>query len=154
LDDGSDWQATFFALGGCAFLRVQKPVAKNSAAVHRVLENLPRGTREMFRLVERAELDQLGSDPDAPFALAALPGFVLDPRAEPPDQHANPGMSHGHHPEQPDMNTGLVAAGAGIRAGAGAPILQLTSLAPLVAELLGLEFDAPDGALYAGLLED
>jgi predicted AlkP superfamily pyrophosphatase or phosphodiesterase len=152
--EGGDWHATFRALGGCAFLQVRKPVEKNVAKVRRVLESLPRGVRETFRIVEREELDELGSDPDAPFALAAGPGFLLDGSVEPPDQHPNPGMSHGHHPEMADMNTGLVAAGAGIRAGAAAPLLQLTSLAPLVAELLGLDFDPPDGQLYRGLLAD
>jgi predicted AlkP superfamily pyrophosphatase or phosphodiesterase len=151
---GGDWRATFHALGGCAFLRVQKPAAKNVAAVRRVLDALPATTRASFRIVERAELDELGSDPDAPFALAAAPGYVLDQRAEPPAQQPNPGMSHGHHPELADMDTGLVAAGAGIRAGALAPRLELTSLAPLVAALLGLDFTAPDGELCIGLVED
>ena len=64
------------------------------------------------------------------------------------------GMTHGHHPDEPGMNTGLVAAGAGIRAGARVPVLPLTCVAPLVAELLGLDFDAPDGELYPGLVED
>jgi hypothetical protein len=152
--DGNPWRATFRALGGCAFLQVQKPVAKNVAEVRRILQSLPPGARETFRIVERDELDELGSDPDAPFALAAAPGFVIDQRSEPPDQHPNPGMSHGHHPEMADMNTGLVAAGAGIRPGAAAPLLQLTSLAPLVAALLDLDLDPPDGRLYTGLLLD
>jgi hypothetical protein len=65
----------------------------------------------------------------------------------------NPGMSHGHHPELPDMDTGLVAAGAGIRARRVCTLLQLTSLAPLVATLLDLDITAPDGAPYPGLLE-
>jgi hypothetical protein len=151
---GAAWRASFRALGGCAFLAVREPVAKNVAAVRRVLDGLPRGMRETFRIVERDELTELGSDPDAPLALAAGPGFVIDQRGEPPDQCPNPGMSHGHHPELADMNTGLVAAGAGIRPGAAAPLLQLTSLAPLVAELLDLDFDAPDGQLYTGLLRD
>jgi hypothetical protein len=45
------------------------------------------------------------------------------------------------------------AIGATVQ-GKRAPVLQLTSLAPLVAELLGLDFDAPDGKLYAGMLDD
>jgi hypothetical protein len=153
-EEGSDWRATFHAIGGCAFLRVQPPLDQNVGAVREILERLPRGTRDTFRIVERDELARLGSDPDAPLALAAAPGFVLDRRADAPDQQPNPGMSHGHHPEQADMDTGLVAAGAGIRAGASAPLLQLTSLAPLVATLLGLDFDAPDGQAYPGLLEE
>ena len=152
--DGSPWRATFHALGGCAFLRVTKPAARNAAAVRRVLDSLPNGVRGTFRIVEREELDELGSDPEAPLALAAAPGFVLDQRADAPDQQPNPGMSHGHHPELRDMVTGLVAAGAGIRAGAATPLLHLTGLAPLVAALLDLDFEAPDGATYVGLLAD
>jgi hypothetical protein len=152
--DGSEWRATFRALGGCAFLMVQEPAVENAAAVRRVLEALSPGLRATFRLVEREELDALGSDPDAPFALAAAPGYVIDQRAEPPDLQPNPGMSHGHHPEMADMNTGLVAAGAGIRAGAAAPLMRLQDIAPLVAALLNVELEAADGMLHVGLLEE
>jgi hypothetical protein len=152
--EGDDWRATFFALGGSAFLRVREPAADNIAAVRKVLADVPAAKRHMFRVLEREELDALGSDPESPLALAAASGFVIDDRADPPDLQPNPGMSHGHHPDHPDMNTGFIAKGAGIRAGASAPMLPLTSIAPLVAALLGLDFDAPDGALYPGLLTD
>lgn len=152
--DSDDWRATFRALGGCAFLTVREPADANVAAVRRVLDSLSPGLQSTFRIVERDELDALGSDPDAPFALAAAPGYVIDQRAEPPTVQPNPGMSHGHHPEMTDMNTGLIAAGAGIRAGAATPLMQLTDLAPLVAELLGVDLEAADGQLHVGLLED
>jgi hypothetical protein len=147
-----DWRATFHALGGSAFLRVQKPADVD--AVRQVLNALPAAMRQTFHIVERDELDTLGADPEAPFALAAASGFVIDDRAEGPVLQPNPGMSHGHHPDHPDLHTGFLAKGAGIRAGAVAPLLPLTAIAPLVAELLGLDFDAPDGVLYPGLLID
>jgi hypothetical protein len=152
--DKSAWRANFFALGGSAFLRVRKPVASTTKEVRRLLDRLPPGKRQTFRIVEREELDALGSDTEAPFALAAAPGFVIDDRTDGPDMQPNPGMSHGHHPDMPDMNTGLVARGAGIRSGASIPMLPLPSIAPLVAELLALDFDAPDGVVYPGLLAD
>ena len=151
LEDGA-CRATFHALGGSAFLRAQDDEAV--AAVRRVLDQIPAATRNLFRVIEREELDALGADPDAPFALAANPGFVIDDRADGPELQPNPGMSHGHHNDLPDMNTGFVARGAGIRAGAVAPLLPLTAIAPLVAELLGLDFNAPDGVVYPGLLAD
>jgi arylsulfatase A-like enzyme len=151
--ENRDWKATFFGLGGSAFLRVQGDTEKIAGAVRRVIERLPATVRETFRIVERAELDLLGSDPEAPFALAAAKGFVIDDRGEAPDMHPNPGMIHGHHPDEPDMHTGFVARGPGIRAGASIPMLPLTSIAPIVAELLGLDFDAPDGIVYPGVLE-
>jgi predicted AlkP superfamily pyrophosphatase or phosphodiesterase len=145
-------RARFFALGGSAFLRVNEPADENVNAVRRVLDELPRGKRETFRIVERDELIELGSDSESPFALAAAAGFVIDDRFESPDMQPNPGMSHGHHPDMPDMHTGFVACGAGIRAGASITQLPLTCIAPLIAELLGLDFEAPDGVLYPGLL--
>ena len=148
------WRAAFYALGGSAFLRLREPAAENLAAVRRVLDDLPEATRQTFRVIEREELDQLGADPDAPLALAAAKGFVIDDRTDPPDMQPNPGMSHGHHNDYADMHTGFVAKGAGIRAGASAPQLSLTGIAPLVAALLALDFDAPDGVLYPGLLSD
>ena len=125
-----------------------------AAAVRQVLEALPPAVRQTFRIVERDELQRLGSDPDAPFALAAAPGFEIDDRGEGPAMQPSLGMTHGHHPDEPSMNTGLVADGAGIRAGAMVPVLPLPCIAPLVAELLGLDFDAPDGVLYPGMVED
>ena len=148
--EGREWRATFHALGGSAFLRVRD--AADADAVRDVLSALPAPKRGTFRIVEREELDRLGADPEAPFALAAARGFVIDDRTEEPDLQPNPGMSHGHHPDEPDMNTGFVAKGAGIRAGAVVPEMSLTAIAPLVAELLGLEFEAPDGILLPGLL--
>jgi predicted AlkP superfamily pyrophosphatase or phosphodiesterase len=150
LEDG-DCRATFHALGGSAFLRARD--AADVDAVRAVLDALPAAMRQLFRVIEREELDRLGADPDTPFALAAEPGFVLDDRTDAPVLQPNPGMSHGHHPELADMHTGFVAKGAGIRAGASAPLLHLTSIAPLVAELLGLDFHAPDGVLIPGLLD-
>jgi Type I phosphodiesterase / nucleotide pyrophosphatase len=148
--EDAPWRATFHALGGSAFLRVK---AKDDAeAVRRVLDDLPPAKKAMFRIVDREELDRLGADPEAPFALAAAPGFVIDDRCQKPDLQPNPGMSHGHHPELAEMNTGFVAKGAGIRAGAAVPVMPLTAIAPLVAELLGLQFEAPDGCVYPGLL--
>ncbi|HET7706844.1 MAG TPA: ectonucleotide pyrophosphatase/phosphodiesterase [Thermoanaerobaculia bacterium] len=152
--DKDPWRANFFALGGSAFLRVGDPAEQNVHTVRGVLDRLPRGKRETFRIVEREELSALGADPESPLALAAAPGFVIDDRVEGPDMQSNPGMSHGHHPDMSDMNTGFIARGAGIRAGASVPMLPLTCIAPLVAELLGLDFDAPDGVVYPGLLTE
>jgi hypothetical protein len=145
--DSQPWRATFHALGGSAFLRVR--VLEDIAAVRKALEPHAGTT---FTIVERDELDRLGADPASPFALAAKPGFVIDDRVEGPAMQPNPGMSHGHHPDLPDMQTGFVARGAGIRRGAVAPEMPLTCIAPLVAELLGLDFEAPDGLLYPGLI--
>jgi predicted AlkP superfamily pyrophosphatase or phosphodiesterase len=148
------WRASFHAQAGAAFLRVAAPEEENAAAVRRLLEALPRGVRKAFRIVERDELDALGADPEAAFALAAAAGFEFEDGAEGRAIEANAGMTHGHHPDHPEMNTGFIGAGAGFRPGAVAPLLALQDVAPLAAAVLGVEFDAPDGMLCPGLLRD
>lgn len=147
------WRASFHAQAGAAFLRVTDPEQENTAAVRRLLEALPHGVRKAFRIVERDELDALGAYPDAAFALSAAAGFEFEDGAAGRAIVANAGMTHGHHPDHPEMNTGFIGAGAGFQPGAVAPLLSLEDIAPLAAAVLSLEFDAPDGMLCSGLLQ-
>jgi hypothetical protein len=110
--------------------------------------------RRLFRIVERAELDALGADPEAAFALAAVPGIEFSDLPTPPDVRPVHGATHGYHPDEPEMRTGFVGAGAGFRAGAAAPLLPIECVAPMVAALLGIPFAAPDGIVFPGLLSD
>jgi len=149
------WRAVFHASGGSAFLRIH-PSAEVStlAGVRAMLQALPRGVRSLFRIVERAELDALGADPDALLALTAEPGMVFSAAREGASTQVAHGAGHGYHPEMPDMATGFVAAGAGIRAGAVIPLLPMQHVAPLVAKLLGLELADVDGTLLPGILSN
>jgi predicted AlkP superfamily pyrophosphatase or phosphodiesterase len=148
------WRASFHAQAGAAFLRVAEPNEENNAAVRRLLEDLPPGTRRTFRIVEREELDALGADPEAAFALTAAAGFEFEDGATGSAIKANAGMTHGHHPDHPEMHTGFVGAGAGFQPEAVAPHLSLADIAPLAAAVLGLDFEAPDGMLCHGLLRE
>jgi hypothetical protein len=152
--DRGDWKATFHASGGAAFLRVRGD--DREAIVARVRESLDTmepGVRRLFRIVERDELGRLGADPEAPFALAALPGVELSDEADGELVGVKRGGAHGYHPDEPEMMTGFVASGAGIRKGAVVPILPLENVAPIVASLLGLELETRDGVLFPGLLD-
>lgn len=122
------------------------------AAVRATLDALPHGVRALFRIMERPELDRLGAEPDAPLALAAIPGVIFSPDREEPATRAAHGAGHGYHPALNEMMTGFVAAGAGIRAGAVVPLLPLEHVAPLIAALLQLELPDIDGTLLPGLL--
>lgn len=151
---GADWQATFHTSGAAAFLVLRDP--SDGALVERVrqvLDARPKGIRELFRIVERQELEALGAHPEAVLALAPVPGVTMGSDVRGPDLRPTRGATHGYIPDFPHIQTGLVASGAGIREGAVASQLRLTDIAPLVAALLGLDFEAPDGALPAGFLE-
>lgn len=153
LVDGSRWQALFHASGGSAFLRLAPNASPSTlASIRKMLDALPAGVRALFRVVERAELDLLGADPESTLALTAIAGVVFSAdRAGAPTQAAH-GAGHGYHPEMPDMTTGFIAAGAGIRSGAVIPLLPMQHVAPIVAALLGLDLADVDGTLLPGVL--
>jgi hypothetical protein len=153
--DRGDWRAAFHADGGSAFLRLRASRDGGTVEeVRRVLDALPPALRRLFRVVERPELDALGADPEAAFALAAVPGVELSDLPGAPDVRAVHGATHGYLPDEPQMHTGFVGAGPGFRPGANAPLLPLECVAPLVAALLGIDFDAPHGLVFPGLLGD
>ncbi|HET7231871.1 MAG TPA: ectonucleotide pyrophosphatase/phosphodiesterase [Longimicrobium sp.] len=153
--EADGWRAAFHADGGSAFLRLRDPADAGAAGeVRAVLDARPGGVRRLFRVVERAELDALGADPEAAFALAALPGIEFSDLSEAPDVLPVHGATHGYHPDEPEMRTGFIGAGAGFRPGAAAPLLPIECVAPTVAALLGIPFQAPDGIVFPGLLSD
>jgi predicted AlkP superfamily pyrophosphatase or phosphodiesterase len=152
-DDRGDWRATFHTSAASAFLHLADPADREAAdRVREVLESRPANERRLFSLVERAELDSRGAAPDAVFALTPAEGVTLSSSADAPAISPDSGANHGHRPELPQMHTGFVGWGAGIRQGASIERMALVDVAQVVARLLGLDFQAPDGALPEGIL--
>ena len=159
LTDGSEGApvstVAFLASGGAALLRLSGATGDTERVlpkVRAVSDALPPGVRALFRVVERQELDALGADPQSALALAAVPGVVFLSDFSGAAVRAAHGAGHGYHPELPEMATGFVAAGAGIRPGAVIPMLPLEHIAPMVAALLGLDLPDVDGTLLPGVL--
>lgn len=152
--DRGRWRAAFHPGGGSAFLRLRDPGDRAAVEeVRRLLANLPPGLRSLFRVVERDELDALGADPASPLALAAAPGVYLEGDTGGPALSPGSGGAHGYFPDLDDIHTGFVAWGAGVAPGRVVPLMGLVDVAPVVAALLGLDFEAPDGVLRPGILQ-
>lgn len=151
-----NWKALFHPSGGSAFLHLKDKNDKETVAkVKAILAKLPASKKRLFRVVERAELDSIGADPDVPLALAPVKGVVFGGGDKGnADVKAASGGTHGYFPDFPEMQTGFVSFGAGIKKGAVVPVMGLQDVAPVVAKLLGLSFDAPDGVLYPGIVAD
>ena len=129
--------------------------AEALAQVRRLLDGMPRGQRGLFEVLDRGALDRLGTAPEAALGLALEPGVDVTSSPAGPVVRAAEGATHGFLPDaSPQIYTGLVASGAGIRRGASAPRLRLTDVAPLVAHLLGLRMPAGDGVMPAGFLDE
>ncbi len=151
--DRGRWRATFHTTGASAFLHLADDTDHEAAQRARAaLELLPADVRGMFTIVDREQLDRLGAAPDAAFALAPVPGVDITASAKRPAIRPATGATHGYLPDTPQVHTGLVAWGAGVRPGAAAPLLQLADVAPLVAKLLGLDMEASDGVTPGGFL--
>jgi predicted AlkP superfamily pyrophosphatase or phosphodiesterase len=170
--------ARFIAAGGSCFFYARQPpkgVAVDKAgiiqAVTDSLNKLPKDKRKLFRIIGRRELDKMGADSSALLALSAQPGTVFSGSmgAAQTTNHGpgtliqnNPldglivpatGGHHGYDPNIPEMYTGFIACGAGIVKGGHIRELCVTDIAPLIAELLGIEFKTPDGHLPEGVIQ-
>lgn len=143
------WRAITRSSGGSASIYVKE--AKDLARVKEVLlAGASADGAAAYRVLERPELDALGYNPDAAFALDPADGVAITERLGPstPTVKGN----HGQLPTRPGLQTGLVAEGAGIRAGAVIERMKLIDIAPAVAELLGLDLPGVEGRTPAGLL--
>ncbi len=151
--DSKIWKAKFHTSGAAAFLNLKDPKdMKTLNAVKVLLEKLPAGEKKLFRLVDLAELDKIGADPHVFLGLAPVPGITFNSSATGTAVKTAHGGMHGYFPDFKEIQTGFIAAGAGIAKGAVVPLMGLEDIAPLVATLLGVPFHAPDGVLYPGLL--
>jgi predicted AlkP superfamily pyrophosphatase or phosphodiesterase len=151
----TQWKAWFQCTGGTAFLHLKEP--GDSASLRKVralLNNLPTAQKKMFRIIERAELNQLGGDPHAALALASVNGVVFTATANGPTIKTIHGGTHGYVPTMPGMQTGFIGYGAGFAPGTIIPEMGLEDIAPVIGALLGLDFKAPDGILYPGLIKE
>ena len=152
--DRGRWRATFHTTGASAFLHLADPTDQDAAQLARsALEQLPAEVRRLFTIVDTDQLCDLGAAPDAAFALAPAPGVDVTSSPDSPAVRGADGATHGYLPDVAQVHTGLVAWGAGIRPGAAAAQLHLVDVAPLVAELLGLDLEAVDGVAPPGFLE-
>lgn len=146
-----DLPVRFIASGGSAFLYATKNFDERNGnsiktAVIKKLDSLPENKRRLFRILDRAELDKMGADSSALFALSASPGLVFSGSMAGSDIFlTTKGGHHGYDPDLPEMYTGFVAAGAGVRQGGKTTELSETDIAPLIAALLGISFPCPDG---------
>ncbi|MDB5157427.1 MAG: alkaline phosphatase family protein [Mucilaginibacter sp.] len=169
--------AAFIAAGGSAFLyrygdTKKEDVASIIKSVTDSLNKLPKDKRSLFRIIDRKELDKMGADSAAIMALSAVPGTVFSgsiTKAKTANNgpgtfiQQNPldgvfvptqGGHHGYDPNRPEMFTGFIAYGARINKGGHIKELCVTDIAPLVAKLLGIEFNTPDGHLPAGIINN
>ncbi|REJ81095.1 MAG: alkaline phosphatase family protein [Acidobacteria bacterium] len=154
--DRGDWTATFHTAGGAALLYTRQAgdaAAEAVAAARRAVDAQPERVQRLFRVVERDELQRLGADPQVAFALTGALGVSFSATASGAAVGPTVGGTHGYAPDDfPQIHTGFVGWGAGFASGRTVHRMRLVDIAPTVAELLGLDFAAPDGVAPLGVL--
>ncbi|AKD03695.1 ectonucleotide pyrophosphatase/phosphodiesterase [Pontibacter korlensis] len=147
--DNVNWKAMFHTATGSAFLHLKdKNDRKALKQVRKMLDNLPEEDKKLFRVVEKDELQKVGAAPDAVLALAAVKGVALKRDLEGPVRKEAKGGAHGFYPDFHEIQTGFIAAGAGVDQGKATPE-GLEGIAPFVAELLGIDFKLSTGTAQA-----
>ena len=110
------------------------------------------GIEEVYR---GAALRRLGLGQAMDFVLEARPGFYFSPRLRPEVSEPAPAghrACHGYRPDREGYTSLLVAAGAGVRAGAELEEMSILDLGPTLAALLGLTLPGAEGRVRGELL--
>lgn len=153
-----DWKAKFNAAGGSAFLYLKDQ--NNKAIVDSVaslLKNTPEYKEGDFRILDSAALSEMGANPNTPLALAMKEGISATNsmegktlRIHQPPYHS----THGYDPSYQSMHTTFIAVGAGIGKHKNITGMGIKDIAPIIAKLLDLHFNPPDGKLISGILSE
>ena len=131
--------------------------AANALEAREVLAAEAARTRA-FEIVPAAELERVGVDPQAWFALVAKPGHVLaaallPPALRPATPRSVAGVLRTDAAADAAATVGFVAWGRGIRSGLRMPTVDLVDVAPTIASLLGLRLDdRAEGRAMIGIL--
>lgn len=148
----TEWEAVAHR----AAIRLKQPGnAAVAARVERLFADLAEGRyKGLFRIIDRAEITRRGGDPDALLFLEPIEGYTTAAGTSGEFLIASTrGGDHGYTPDAPAMHTGLIVAGAGVKAGVAIPLARQLDIAPTIARLLGFEMKSADGAPMVGVLE-
>ena len=106
-----------------------------------------RNNTPVGRVLERKDIDKLGSIPNALLMLDASPGYAFgealtgEEITEPKDYRG----THGHLPTRVELRSSLIIFGPGARVGAQMALARMIDIAPTAAALLGLSFSDAEG---------
>ena len=150
-----DWKARFYPNGGSAFLLLKDVNdTKTLKRVREILENVPGQYGKLFKIYDKEEINKRGAVPHSPLAVSAVQGIAFSGSSTGDVLNASEGGTHGYYPDFQEIRTGFVGYGAGFQKGKVLPIMDLTDIAPMVSNLLGIELETTEGTLYPGIYND
>lgn len=147
-----DWEAAPWIAGGSAAIMLKRPDdAALVARVRSVLEKLKADpAAKIDRIVERADIARTGANPDASFLVGMAPGAATGGFASAAGPLIAPSRSrgtHGYFPDSPNMRSSFFLLGKGIAKGKDLGQIDMRSIAPTLARLLGTSLPESEGAV-------
>jgi predicted AlkP superfamily pyrophosphatase or phosphodiesterase len=135
----TDWKATPWGTGGSAFVVLKDPKdAAVRSQVEKLLQQLAADPANgIDHIMDRVEIARLGAAPNADFAVDMKPGFTVTSSMDTVSGPIKPGGTHGFSPSHPEMRASFFIAGPGIREGVNVGDIDMRSIAPTLAELMG-----------------
>lgn len=148
----SKWIARTWSAGGSAAIVLRKPddVAAFAQVKTVLAELMANPDNGIARILDAEQIRAAGGAPTAQFWVDMRPGFQIHPGLDvktlaPAITAAIAGRgAHGYAPDHPEMNATFVLAGAGIREGHALDVIDMRSIAPTLAKVMGIEFSSAE----------
>jgi predicted AlkP superfamily pyrophosphatase or phosphodiesterase len=148
----ADWRAVAYTSSAYAAVILKDP--NDEGALKRALVAFrdyeaggpPKGGRGVLRVVGRREMDRLGADPRAAFALDPFEGYTFEGRhAADVIADTKSRGQHGYLPAPPDYRASFIAFGAGVARRGDLGEVRMIDIGPTIARALGLSLRDAEG---------
>lgn len=145
------WRASLQSAGGSAYLHLR---GNDTEAEQLALDILKKAMTEEYYGIEsiytRKELDAFHAAPAASYMLEAKPGFCFSDSLDGPvvnalQEQGIKNATHGYSPDKADYKCNLVISGDCIKKEYQLGEIQMTDIAPTIANILGIDFHNCDG---------
>ena len=142
------WVAQTWSAGGSAGVVLKNP--QDPAAYARVkaflTELAANPENGIARILEEEQIRAMGGTTNAQFWIDMRPGCQIHPSLEPEllsptiALAVSPRGAHGYTPDHEEMNSTFLLAGEGIREGQDLSVIDMRSIAPTLAKVMGFGF--------------
>lgn len=156
-EKAGNWKAFAQATGGSAAVHVNpKATGEVAAAVYSLFKKNANDAegRKLYSIIDKDALAKIGGPPDAALYLEAEPGYMFTTSSQGKGlvRRAAIKASHGYLPTRPEMATGFIISGRGIRKGVVLDEISIMDIAPTAAALLGLEMGGAQGRVIKEIM--
>jgi predicted AlkP superfamily pyrophosphatase or phosphodiesterase len=148
------WKARFHAAGGSTFLFLKdKRDTKTLNKVKSMLAGLSPDEKKYLREITPAEMEKIGADPNASFALSALNGASFGNGYKGEAINPGKGGTHGYYPDFREIQTGFLCVGRGVKEASTIQEMNLRDITAIVLKYLDLQMPSSQGEVPSGLFE-